>query len=107
MELRHSGMGIAAFVTSLVAAMLMLVLFAIAGVIETGTPGGIDEESPQAVLIGAGMVAVLGVQLVAGGLGLAGMLQRDRRKAFAVLGTLIAGGTLLVTVVLLVLGSTL
>ena len=104
-ELRHSGMGIAAFVISLVAGLAMLLLFAVAGMLETATPGGMDEESPQAILIGAGMVALLAAELVAGGLGLAGLLQRDRRKAFAVLGLVFAGGGFLLTVLLLVIGS--
>lgn len=105
MELRHSGMGIASFVISLVGAAAMLALFVVAGMIALSTPGGVDEESMQAMVLGAMIVALFAVELVALGLGIAGVVQRGRRKAFAVLGLVFAGATLVGTTVLLAAGS--
>ena len=47
----HSGLGIASFIISLAAGAALVVLLGIAGVIES-QPGGMDEESAGAVLVG-------------------------------------------------------
>lgn len=103
MGLRHSGVGIATFVITLVGAALMLVVFVAAGMLELSTPGGVDEASPQAMIPGALLVGLILAQLVAAGLGIA---RRDRRRAFPVIGVSFAGMTLLATTALLIAGST-
>lgn len=103
-EVKHSGLGIASFVISTVMGVAMLVLIVLAGVLETTTPGGMDEESLAAVLIGLFMFAFLFIDLLAAGLGIAGLLQKDRKKIFAILGVIIAVATILLTMLLLVVG---
>jgi hypothetical protein len=85
-ELPHSGFGVASFVISLVVGALEFVLVGVAGYLESSKPGGLDEESPEAVLLGLGIiggaiVAVLGIMI-----GIAGLVQDRRRKVFAGLG---------------------
>jgi len=101
----HSGMGIAAFITAVCGAVLMLGLVVIAGIIETTTPGGMEETSMSAILVGLGLMLTALMQLVAFGLGVAGALQADRRRVFAVLGLVFSIGSMLGVVLLMVIGS--
>lgn len=105
MHTPHSGMGIAAFITAVCGAVLMLGLVAIAGIIETTTPGGMEETSMSAILVGLGLMLTALMQLVAFGLGVAGALQADRRRVFAVLGLVFSIGSMLAVVLLMVIGS--
>ena len=105
MHTPHSGMGIAAFITAVCGAVLMLGLVVIAGIIETTTPGGMEETSMSAILVGLGLMLTALMQLVAFGLGVAGALQADRRRVFAVLGLVFSIGSMLGVVLLLVIGS--
>lgn len=105
MHTSHSGMGIAAFITALCGAVLMLGLIVVAGIIETTTPGGMEETSMSAILVGLGLMGTALMQLVAFGLGVAGALQADRRRVFAVLGLVISIGSMLGVVLLMILGT--
>ncbi|MGN5518756.1 hypothetical protein VF673_07705 [Halopseudomonas sp. Lyrl_26] len=104
MEVKHSGVGIASFVTSIVAGVLIFLLVIIAGVLEVSTPGGMDEESIAAVLIGLFLFAFLGAELLALGLGIGGLIQKDRKKIFAILGVVFSATALLITLFILFLG---
>lgn len=103
-EPRHSGLGIAAFVTSVVAGLLMVLLFVVAGVLEATTPGGMDEESMAAVLVGLGLFGLLFADLVAIGLAIGALFQQRRKKLFAVLGLVFALATVVVAALLMVIG---
>ncbi len=105
MELRHSGLGIAAFVTSLVAAVLMFVVLMAAGVVETATPDGLDEGSPIAIVIGLAMMLAFMAEAVAGALAIANFFQRDRRKLFGILGLAVAIASTLGLITLVILGT--
>ncbi len=105
MEVRHSGLGIASFAISIGVGLMMFLLFAVAGVMEASTPGGIDDESVGAILIGLGLFALLALCLLGIGLGVAALFQQGRGKALPVLGVVIGGGVLLLTGLLLVLGT--
>jgi hypothetical protein len=104
-EPKHSGLGIASFAVGLLAGLVEFAIMAVAGVIEASTPGGMDESSPEAVLIGMGLFAGLALAMLGVGLGIGGLTQR-RKKVFAVLGVLVS---LLVTLAvsgLIVVGLT-
>lgn len=105
MHTPHSGVGIAAFITALCGAVLMLGLIVIAGIIETTTPGGMEETSMSAILVGLGLMCTALMQLVAFGLGVAGALQTGRRRVFAILGLVISVGSMLGVVLLMIIGS--
>jgi hypothetical protein len=103
---KHSGFGIASFITSIVSGGLIFLLIVIAGFIEASTPGGMDEESVIAVIIGLFILAFLGAAFLGLGLGIAGLLQMQRKKVFAILGTIFSAAALLGTMFIIALGLT-
>jgi hypothetical protein len=105
-EKKHSGLGIASFITSIASGIPIFLLFAIAAVIGASTPGGLDEQSVAAVVVGLCLFFFVGVALVALGLGIAGLFQKERKKIFAILGTIFSAATLVGTLILMILGFT-
>ena len=55
-------------------------------------------------IAGAAAGAFLGASLVALGLGIGGLIQKDRKKIFAILGTVFAAITFLGTILLMMVG---
>ena len=103
-EQKHSGLGIASFITSIVSGILIFLVIVIAGVMEASTPGGMDEESAGAVMVGLFLFAFLGAALVALGLGIGGLLQKERKKIFAILGTVFSSVSLVLPIFIISLG---
>jgi hypothetical protein len=101
---KHSGLGIASFITSIVSGILIFLLIVIAGVMEASSPGGLDEESAGAVVVGLFLFAFLGASLVALGLGIGGLIQKERKNIFAILGTVFAAVSIVGTTFIMVLG---
>jgi hypothetical protein len=102
---RHSGFGIGSFVIALAAGVALFVLVAVAGYLEFSTPGGVDENSVTATLfgllmLGAGLLLLLGVAL-----GIAGAMDREHKRVFAVLGLGMNALVLAGVVALLILGN--
>ncbi|WP_243892398.1 hypothetical protein [Shewanella algae] len=104
MQLKHSGPGIASFVTSILSGIALFITFIVAGTLETTTPGGMDENSMEAVLVGLMIIFMMLVCLVSLGLGIGGLVQKDRQKIFAILGTTFSGLIILGTIGLIALG---
>jgi hypothetical protein len=100
----HSGLGIVSFVIAIAVGLFEFILFAIAGVLETTTPGGIDENSPATILLGLALVGGLLVNVLGIGLGIGGLCQRYRRKLFAVLGVVLGSVALLGVLLLMIIG---
>ena len=100
----HSGLGIASFIISLAAGAALVVLLGIAGVIES-QPGGMDEESAGAVLVGLLLALTALAHVLALGLGIAALVQAWRSKLFGVLGTVFASTGLIGTVLIFLLGA--
>lgn len=101
---KHSGLGVASFVTSMISGLSIFVLIAIAGVMEASTPGGLDENSAAAMVVGLVLFLFIGLSLVALGLGIAGLMQKDRKKIFAVLGTVFSAVAMVCTVAIIAIG---
>lgn len=101
---KHSGLGIASFVTGIISGICLFLLIVIAGVMEASTPGGIDEDSAGAVMVGLFLFAFMGAALVALGLGIGGLLQKERKKIFAILGTIFSAVPLVGTIFIMMLG---
>ena len=102
--MRHSGFGIASFVIAIGAGLLEFALVVAAGVVEASTPGGMDENSPVAILLGLGLFGGLFAAFVGVVFGIAGVCQSDRRKVFAVLGLVFCSAVLLGVLGLMVIG---
>ena len=103
-EQKHSGLGVASFIASIVSGICIFLIFVVAGVMETSTPGGIDEESTGALMLGFVLYAFLGALLLALGLGIGGLLQKERKKIFAILGTVMSAVMVVVTIFLSIIG---
>jgi hypothetical protein len=101
---KHSGIGIASFVISVGAGLGIFLVFVVAGIMETTTPGGINEKSASAIIVGFCIIGLLFVNLVAIGLGLGGLMKKGKKKIFAVLGTIFSSAITLITIILIVIG---
>ncbi|MCG9748088.1 hypothetical protein [Shewanella sp. Isolate8] len=104
--LKHSGLGIAAFILSILSTLLIFALVTIAGILEATTPGGMDETSPEAIIVGMLIFAFIGLALVGLGLGIGGLVQKQRKKIFAILGTIFSSVTIMATLALIAYGTT-
>jgi len=105
MEQKHSGLGIASFIISLLTGLLVFLLMAMLVVIEKSTPGGIDEKSVGAVVTGLFILAMLIGDFVALGLGIGGLIQKERKKIFAILGTTFSAATIAGMIFLIIIGN--
>ncbi|PTU73397.1 hypothetical protein [Pseudomonas mangrovi] len=104
-QLKHSGLGLASFIISTGAALLIFVLFIAAGAMEASTPGGIDEESVGAVVLGLLIILCMFIELIALGLGIGALCQSGRNKIFGVLGTIFSAVIVLLTILVIILGN--
>jgi hypothetical protein len=104
MEPRHSGIGIASFILSLMVGFLIFLTIISAGVMAAVAPQGVvQEEAPAWVVLGLVLLALMFADLVALGLGIAGLCQNNRKKVFAILGIVFSsvavGGTILLAII--------
>jgi hypothetical protein len=103
-KLKHSGLGIASFVLSLltVAGVIGFYLAVTAAVAR----GVVDAANPPAGLLAAGMVFLVSVlvALIGISLGIAGLVQKNRRHVLAWLGLVLNSLVVLAVAVLIVLG---
>lgn len=89
---------------SLAAGAGLMGLVVTAGVMEASTPGGIDEESVGAILVGLGILAMIGLLFLAFVLGVAALFQPHCKKVFAVLGVLLSGLAVAAVAALMAIG---
>lgn len=92
-EKKHSLLGIASFVMVVTAGIFEFILFVVAGIMEESTPGGIDENSTGAILVGLGLFAGIGLDVLGIVLGVVALSEGHRNRTFAALG--LAFGALL------------
>jgi hypothetical protein len=102
--LKHSGFGIASFVLSLVVGVGLFAAMAIAVGLTIDNPGGVDETSPLVAMVGFLFLFGMFLCVVAIVLGFVGVLQRDRKKVFAILGIVFNALIIMGTVGLIVVG---
>ena len=100
----QSKLGIASLLISILCALGLILVIVIATVIEANTYGGMDEESAAAIILGFSMLGFGFLDLVAFGLGIAGIFQKTRSRITAIFGTVISTATVLITVSLIGIG---
>ena len=103
-EPKHSGFGVASFIISISVGLLMFLVFVIAGIIQVTTPGGMDKESIQAIIVGLSIIALLLFDILAVVLGIVGLFQKGRKKVFAIFGILFSSATVIIMMALMILG---
>jgi hypothetical protein len=101
---RRNGLGLASFVLALVSGLIEFGFVVAAGVIEASQPGGVDAESPTAVVIGLGVLGGLLLTLAGFCLGIGSFFLPNRDRLFGSLGVALNGVILLGVVALLVIG---
>lgn len=99
---KHSGVGVASFVIALVAGLLVFLCIIVAGVVEASDMGPIPEDSPLAVVQGLTIISGSIACLCGIALAIAGLMQENRNKVFAVIG-LVFNGLILLGVALIIL----
>lgn len=116
----HSRMGVASFVIAILATVAIVALIIITGALTAQALEGVNPQNtnPQELqerlqdsqaatwlaLAGTGVFVCLFLYLVGLGLGIAGSVQGQRKRLFAVLGAVFNGGAILVFVVLTLFG---
>ncbi|MDA1231268.1 MAG: hypothetical protein O2856_10885 [Planctomycetota bacterium] len=104
-ELKHSGVGIASFVICLLSSLSLLVLIGIAGYMGSQSPGGMDEEDPATIVLGLAVIGSGMGQFLSLLLGVVALFQPNRKKVFAILGTVFSLLAVLLFGGLMVLGA--
>ncbi|MCP1183220.1 hypothetical protein [Paenibacillus sp. 1781tsa1] len=109
--LKHSGPGIASFVIGLVAILGYILIFFIATMainesIGVLTPLQAEEIAlhPAVVLASLAIMVGLILNLAGGILGIIGLVLKNRKKVFAMIGTILNGMMILLFVALIVIG---
>jgi hypothetical protein len=65
---------------------MLFAMIAVATYFAAQNPEQFNEESPQAIIVGLGIFAGMGLAVIGLGLGIAGLAQSNRIKLFAILG---------------------
>ena len=99
----NSKLGTLALITGLVSATSFFMLIMSAGAIIESAPWGMDKKSAT-TMVRILLYAVLGLSLLALGLGIAGRFQADRKKTFATIGAMFAALTILAWLAIIPLG---
>ena len=102
-NLKHSGIGIASFVISLAAGCLLLALLVIAGFLNSGRVEH-GKPYPGQTIVGLALIALMGADVVAAGLGVASLFQNTKKRLFGILGLVFSSLTLLGGVGLVLIG---
>ena len=100
--LKHSRLGVASFVISLVTFVVEVIVIVLAGVLEI--EGQMSETSSAVVIVG--MLIMLGMfaNLVGVGLGIAAVVQKKAKKLFGILGLIFNSCLILLILGLMIIG---
>ncbi|MDN4069505.1 hypothetical protein NYE70_00385 [Paenibacillus sp. FSL R5-0407] len=111
-ELKHSGPGIASFIIILVAIVgyifsIAMITAAVIGIVDQPIEAITESLMEQAgAILGILLMMVAAIlHLVALILGIIGLLIKNRKKLFAILGLSFSGGILILLIILFALGS--
>ena len=84
--LKHSGLGMASFVISIAQSIGTFVIFVAAGITGAGAEKSGKNTEVAFMVIGFLIIGAIFIHLVGLALGIAGAVQKQRKKLFAVLG---------------------
>ncbi len=85
-QMRHSGLGIASFIAAILVGLTEVGIIGAASIAEVRNPGIINEESPWAMAAELGVCGGILLAIAGAGLGIAGLMQSQRYKLFAIIG---------------------
>jgi hypothetical protein len=99
-NLKHSGLGIASFVLSVISIVSIFILFVTAGALNAS--GGEDEVTN--VIVGAFFLFFMMLTVISIGLGIAGLIIKNRKRVFAALGLTFSVIVFLLSIFLVIVG---
>lgn len=105
-RIRHSGFGIVSLIISVLVGAYSLCPLAVAGIVEATTTRGMSKESWVVAVIGLFLILGLGMSLLGIELGIAGLIQRDRKRVFPILGLVFNSVATIALVAIIVIGVT-
>jgi len=83
---QNSGLGISSFILSIVAFFMQIFVYIFITIKQFSDPQWLEQKSIGTALIGLLMIGSIFIVLVGIGLGIAGVLQKEKRKTFSILG---------------------
>lgn len=104
LEPRHSGPGIASLIIACATGLLEFIAVIAAAVMTANSGGEVDENDPAAIVLGLIMCGGLAMLIVGLVLGIVGLVQRDRKRLFAILGIILNGLVLIILIGLVIIG---
>jgi hypothetical protein len=99
--MKHSGLGIASFTLSILGAICIFATFVIAGFLGHNQTGGYY---PGQTLVGFALIFFIFILILSLGLGIASIFQKGQKRVLGILGLVFSAGTLMLTVLLLIVG---
>ena len=102
--LRHSGLGVSSFVISLLMWIGFLVIFSTLVYKEMSVPEKTDIKGDNKIALGFVVIGFAFTGLIAFGLGIGALFQKNTNKKFSVLGVIFSSIILLFFVFIIVLG---
>lgn len=94
---KHSGVGFASYVTSIVASAGILFFYAVSAYMHVAAGGKVDEGASGEMIVGLCMTLFFVMLLISYILGIAGLFQKNKKKKFALLGTIFSSVVFLIT----------
>lgn len=83
----HSVLGIASTVLAVLLFFAYIAVFAVAGIMAERQGGDLDENSPQAMVVGLAVIGLFGLSFLGLVLGIVGIVLPNRNKTFGWVGT--------------------
>ncbi len=100
--MKHSGLGIASFIITVLGGLLAVAMVAASVVLASAN---YRDDSIQFVIVGLFLFASVFLMLVGLGLGIAGVCIAGRKKVFAILGIVFSTGGILCLGALMLIGA--
>jgi hypothetical protein len=94
-------LGIASLLISIITAIGLFTVTIFAGVIESNSYRGMNEESADAIILGLFIFGFGFLDLLALDFGIAGIFQKTRARIISIIGTIVSSSTLIITVSLI------
>ena len=105
-KLKHSGVGIASFIVSIIGILACFITIFIIMIIETNNPGLISSgTSAEAAIMGLFIIVSIVFLIVSIVLGIVGVVSKNTKKVFAIIGLSASSICILFIAFLMIIGS--
>lgn len=101
--MKHSRFGIASFITS-ISAVILIVVFFIALIMQYSGSEKPDSESTAAIITSLLFFFSVFVDFIALVLGIVGLCSKDKKKIFALLGTIFSSVIIFILIIMIIIG---